>query len=307
VNKATIVFNPAARNARRPEQLLAAAAALKTEGWEVGVLTTSAPGHATDLAREASAAGARVVFACGGDGTVNEVANGLAGGETALGVIRGGTGNVFAKEVGVPRAPADALRVLVDGEEQRFDLGVAGGRYFLLMAGVGFDASVVRRVPDRFKRLLGTASYALWGATEALRFRGREAIIRIEGEEKTIDLFWMVLGNTRSYGGIVDITFRALADDGLLDAYVFAGRDLPWVLTTGARIALGRHHAGQGVSFYRAATVEVSTPGLPVQGDGEYFGETPMAFSVAPRALTVRLPRGGARRLLATPEGFTPP
>src|SRR3989304_1812539 len=97
-------------------------------------------------AREAAATGAAVVFACGGDGTLNEVANGLVGSESTLGALRGGMGNVFAKEGGVPRSPEAALRLLVEGERRRIDLGVAGtgdggqGRHFVLMAGVGFDA-----------------------------------------------------------------------------------------------------------------------------------------------------------------------
>src|SRR3990170_1957732 len=154
---------------------------------------------AVDRGKAAAKAGSRVVFSCGGDGTLNEVGNGLVGTEATLAVIRGGTGNVFGKEVGVAKDPERALRVLIEGEERRFDLGVAappagpsrapstgsgqnsggtsgrGGRYFILMAGVGIDGSVVRRVPERPKRLLGTTSYVLWGAAEALRFRSRRA------------------------------------------------------------------------------------------------------------------------------------
>ena len=323
MERASIVYNPVARNAPRRERLLAATARLRDEGWEIDLLSTEGPVHAVDLAKAAAKAGSRVVFSCGGDGTLNEVVNGLAGTEATLAVIRGGTGNVFAKEVGVAKDPERALRVLVEGEERRFDLGVAappagpsrapstgsgqnsggtsgrGGRYFILMAGVGIDGSVVRRVPERPKRLLGTTSYVLWGAAEALRFRSRRTEIRLDGETRECELYWLLVGNTRSYGGVVDVTFRAMADDGLLDAYVFAGRGLPWVVRTGARIALQRQDGAAGVSFQRARRVEVLSPGLHVQADGEYFGETPMTFSVAPRALRVLLPRGGGRRILS--------
>src|SRR5207237_2489341 len=123
------------------------------------------PGHATELARAAAASGVSVVFACGGDGTLNEVVNGLAGGDAAVGVLRGGMGNVFAKEIGVPKSPEMALRCLVDGERRRFDLGVvslavraestehagtrvgaasepspgANRKHFLVMAGLAVD------------------------------------------------------------------------------------------------------------------------------------------------------------------------
>src|SRR5687768_15619252 len=101
--------------------------------WQVELKATRRAGHATELAAEASLSGKKVAFACGGDGTVNEVVNGLAGGSCALGLVRGGMGNVFAKEIGVPRRLEQALQLLVNGETRRFDLGMAGRRYFLLM------------------------------------------------------------------------------------------------------------------------------------------------------------------------------
>lgn len=275
---------------------------LRSEGWQVELVTTTAPGEATALARQAAATGSRVVFACGGDGTINEVVNGLAGGETALGVVRGGMGDVFAKEVALPRRPEAALRLLVEGEERRFDLGVAGGRYFLAMCGVGFDASVVLRVPERAKRLLGSTAYALWGALEILRFRSRRVALRLDGARQEADLYWLLLGNTRSYGGVIDITSGARVDDGLLDAYVFAGSGAAWVARTGLRLALKRQDGGSGVSFRRLRELTIETPGLPVQADGEPFGETPMRFAVAPAAVSVLLPRGAGAALFSAKE-----
>jgi diacylglycerol kinase family enzyme len=184
MRRASIVYNPFARNAPSRARLTKAAAAMDGD-WEIDMLATEAPLHAVTLAREAAEAGSEVVFACGGDGTVNEVVNGLLGTTAAMGVLRGGTGNVFAKEVHVPRSITRALGVLRDGEEYRFDLGLAGGRHFILMSGAGFDGSVVRRVPTVPKRLLGTTSYVLWGAAEALRFKGRPVDIAIDGEVKT--------------------------------------------------------------------------------------------------------------------------
>ena len=257
--------------------------------------------HARLLAAEAAAAGSEVVFACGGDGTVNEVVNGLVGTPASLAVLRGGTGNVFAKEVHVPRSPANALGVLTRGEEYEFDLGIAGGRHFLLMAGTGFDGSVVRRVPSVPKRLLGTTSYILWGAAEALRFKGRPVELSIDGELAQVELYWLLLANTRSYGGVVDVAARAKADDGLLDTYVFTGSGLPWMLGMGGRIVLQRHHDAPGVHFQRSANLEIRTPGLHVQADGEYFGETPMSFLVVPRSLRVLVPPGGAAKLVSAP------
>jgi YegS/Rv2252/BmrU family lipid kinase len=238
-----------------------------------------------------------VVFACGGDGTINEAVNGLAGTSTALAVLRGGMGNVFAKEIGVPRAPEAALRVLIDGERRRFDLGVAGSRLFLLMAGIGIDAAIVRDVPARLKQALGSTSYALYGLKEVMHYSTREAQLRLDGEAWQGPAYWALLGNTRSYGGVLNITPEALANDGLLDAFVFAGRGYGWIAATALRLALGQQQRGSGVQFRRLREFSVDTPGLPVQVDGEYIGETPMLFGVRAAALDVLSPPGKTARL----------
>jgi diacylglycerol kinase (ATP) len=309
VDRASIIFNPVSRNAPSRDRLGRAAAAMKEHGWEIDVLLSEAPGHSTELAGGASAAGSRVVFACGGDGTVNEVINGIVGTPACLGVLRAGTGDVFGKEVHVPRKLESALDVLVEGREYRFDLGYAEGsrlegarpegrRYFLLMCGIGFDGAVVARVPSMPKRLLGTTSYVLWGAAEAIRYKRRHVTVSIDGREAEVDLYWMLMGNTRSYGGVADIALQAVADDGLLDVYMFSGGGIPWIFSMGARIALKRHQWHRDVTYARAASVILTTPGLQVQADGEYFGETPMSFGVAPAALSVLLAPGAADLIL---------
>jgi YegS/Rv2252/BmrU family lipid kinase len=260
--------------------------------WEIELVETEAAGQATELAREGAQSGVSAVFACGGDGTVNEVVNGLAGSACALGVLRGGMGDVFAKEVGIPKQPVRALRLQLTGQRRRFDLGKADERYFLLMAGVGFDAEVVRSVPGGAKKRLGSTSYALWAAKLLASYRPRPARYRIDGESREAELVWALLGNTRSYGGILDITSGALVDDGLLDAYLFEGSGVAWEAATALRLVLRRQEGAKGVTFQRLQQLAIETPGLPVQADGEYLGETPMRFSVAPSALDVLLPPG---------------
>jgi diacylglycerol kinase (ATP) len=299
LERAVIVYNPAARNAPDREKVSAAAAAYRASGWEVDLRATEAAGHARSLAAEAAASGSRVVFACGGDGTINEVVNGIASTPSALAVLRGGMGDVFGKEVRVPRDALSALRVLTDGEEHRIDLGMANERYFLLMAGVGFDGEVVRRVPPGPKRWIGSTAYVLWATAALARYRARQVEVVFEDEKRSMELYWLLLGNTRSYGGVLNITGHALADDGLLDGYTFCGHGLGWAARTAARIAVGRQDGSAGVSFFRTADLEVLTPGLPVQADGEYFGETPMRFGVAPRALSVLAPKGALHALLS--------
>jgi len=300
VERAVIIYNPRARNAPTRERLKSAADYYRSQGWLIDIRGTEGPRHATEIAREEAAAGTKVIFSCGGDGTLNEVVNGMAGTESLLCVIRGGTGNVFAKEINVARSPESALRVLLEGDEGLFDLGKANDRYFLLMCGVGFDAEVVRKVPSMTKKFLGTTSYVLWGMAEAARYRSMPVRLRLgEDEEQEIDLYWLLLGNTRSYGGVLNIAHDAVADDGLLDTYLFAGRSLQ--IATAARVAVGRQEGAPNVTFQRVRELEVLTPGIPVQADGEYFGETPVRFTVEQRVLRILMPPGQGRKLLTPP------
>jgi diacylglycerol kinase (ATP) len=307
MERACIVYNPAARNAP-PRQRLERAIEKVGPEWQITIAATETSGHGTDLARDAAKGGAAVVIACGGDGTVNEVVNGLAGGATALAVLRGGMGDVFAKEAGIPKTPERALPLLLSGESRRFDLGIASGRYFLLMAGVGFDAEVVRSVPDVAKKRWGSTSYAVWALRRLPAYKPSRVSMRLDGVEIDMDLYWLLAGNTRSYGGILDITSEARVDDGCLDAYAFAGRGPLWLTQTAVRTGLRRLEGASGVTFRRLRRIQVETPGLPVQVDGEYIGETPVELSVAPASLDVLLPQGKGSKLFGAqqdPHGGT--
>jgi YegS/Rv2252/BmrU family lipid kinase len=303
--RALAIFNPVARGAPPIERVREAIGALG--GWETELRSTEAPGHAIELAREAAARGLDAVVACGGDGTVNEVANGLAGSPTALAVVRGGTANVWAKEARLPKDPAAAVRLLAEGELRTIDLGRAsaaggsasgaGDRYFLLMAGVGFDAMIVHRTSGALKRRLGAAAYLLQGLRCALTYRTVQAELSADGEPQSDGLYWLLLGNTRSYAGVLNLTHQAKADDGRLDLCLLRRGGLlrlawltPWVL-------LRRHHRRAHVLYQQVTSLEVTTPGLPVQVDGEYLTETPLRFEVAPGALRVVVPRGARNPL----------
>jgi len=296
-----IVRNPAARGAPAVERLREAMAGVA--GWELSLRATAGPGDATRLAREAAAAGLDAVVASGGDGTVNEVANGLAGSATALAVVRGGTANVWAKEAGIPRQPVDALRLLAEGEVRAVDLGRAGERYFLLMAGAGFDGAIIRELSGGVKRRFGAASYILGGLRLALRYRASDAELSADAETLSTKLYWLVLGNTRSYGGVLNLTHMAKADDGRLELLVLQRGGvlrLGWL----AIWALLKRHQRRAHVLHRSVTsVDLRTPGLPVQVDGEYLGVTPMRLEVVPGALRVIVPRGLKSPLFGTVAG----
>jgi len=302
--RALAVYNPASRGRPSIEQVGRALDWLRGRGWEADLEVTRATGHATELAREAAARGFDALLACGGDGTVNEAANGLTGSITALAVLPGGTANIWAKEARIPRKPLDAVRLLEEAEARAIDLGRAswagGERYFVLMAGVGFDAAIVRSLSTKLKRRLGAAAYVLSGLRMAIGYRTARAQLQIDGEPCSSGLYWAVVGNTRNYGGLIDITHRARADDGALDLCLLDRGGLlrlawllPWLL-------LGRHDRRAHVLYQRMRSLEAQTPGLPVQVDGEYLGETPMRFEVAPAALQVVVPHGMRSELFSS-------
>jgi diacylglycerol kinase (ATP) len=299
---ALFVVNPAARGLPPMPRIREAADWLRARGWEVALETTAGPGEATRLARGEASRGRSVVVACGGDGTIHEVVNGLAGSEVPLAVIPGGTANVWARDARLPRRPLEAVRVVESGRCRSVDLGVIEweGRHdrelerrcFLLMAGIGLDAHVVRRVPQGWKRRLGAAAYVLTGARESLSYHSRPVELEIDGRERlSLRLGWLLAGNTRCYGGVLRITGRARADDGLLDVLAFPGYDLLRAAGYGLAIVAGRHHGAPGVTYRQAAEVEVGGPSsLPVQADGEFVGYTPLRLRVAPGALRVLVP-----------------
>jgi YegS/Rv2252/BmrU family lipid kinase len=292
-----LIYNPAARGAPSVQAVRQALEATRAEGWEGDVAVTEGPLHATDLGREAAAAGCDVVIACGGDGTVNEVINGIVGTGAALGVAPAGTANVWAKEVRIPRNLGRALRELARGERRPIDLGRAtlagSARYFILVAGVGFDGLVVKHVSPRWKAVLGAASYVLHGAWDALSQRAHPARVRIDGDVSATNLFWATVSNTRSYGGAMTLSPAARVDDGALDLTLMRSGGPASVASYLARAFLGTLDRSPTALVRQVRSFEVETRGLAVQVDGEYLGETPVLVEVAPAAIETLVPRAG--------------
>jgi diacylglycerol kinase family enzyme len=181
------------------------------------------------------------------------------------------------------------MRGIVSGRRRRIDLGVANGRYFLLMCGVGLDAAVVSRVGVGLKQRLGAAAYVITGARAIFGMKGWRGDVTIDGAPEP-DLTWLLAGNTRSYGGLVQITNRAIIDDGVLDVVLMRRGGVRRVIVDGVRVLLKRHEGSANVAYTRDHTVEIATPGIPYQLDGESCGETPVRIEVAPRALNVIVP-----------------
>lgn len=301
---ARIILNPLAGQAEHITEVQRARALWEAHGWRVEWCATQYAGHAIALARGAAAAGCGLVVAAGGDGTVNEVVNGIAGTEAALAVLPVGTGNVWVRELKLPLRPEAAAAALLEGASYTLDLGQAGDRYFLLMAGIGFDASVVRMTPPTLKRRLGIIAYLIQGLTIARDIRGTRVLIELDGRPIKGHILMILISNSRLYAGFVQITHHANLTDGLLDVAVLKGQDARAAPLHLLSIFLRRHHFNPDLLYYRAREITVSgAVPLDVQVDGDRVGVTPMSFRVVPGALKAWLPPSAAQELLsATPQ-----
>jgi YegS/Rv2252/BmrU family lipid kinase len=277
---------------------------LTRRGLPTELVPTEAAGHATELAREAARAGMEIVIAAGGDGTINDAIQGLVGSATALGVLPMGTMNVWARETGIPLGLAEARRLLLEGARRRVDLGRAGARYFLLMAGVGMDAEVVRRVEGNWLKRWGLKFLDYLLTAGLLGFTQQPARLwrHADGKRYNTRALLVVIGNTRLHAGTLVFAHRARADDGLLDVVIVGGGDLVHRARVLVAALLRRPSHNPRVRYERWRSIRLeSLPPLPVQVDGEWIGRLPMTFSVAPDALTVIVPHDASAHLFSRP------
>ncbi len=303
--RSKLIVNPTSGPWNIQRELPAVLSHLEAHDWQASLHLTSRAGEATELAWQARDEGLDAVFVVGGDGTINEVINGLAEGPVALGVLPGGTGNVWAKELGLPtRSPrhmlplVDSVKALLPGTIRRIDLGkiIVGdsGHYFLQWAGLGLDAEVTYAMEPRTRRQrrLGTLGYIVAGVTIAANMAGVRSRITIDDERINRRSILIVISNSQLYGGLVRIATDARLDDGLLDVNIFAGTGFVSVMRTALGVITGLHVRDPRHSLHlgRRIRVETDKP-MAIHVDGEPFGSTPFECEVVPRALSVLIPR----------------
>lgn len=295
---ALLILNPAAGQGRPSEVL----AALKLALAPVlgSIVVTQGPGDAEQAARDAIGQGYDAVLVAGGDGTVNEAVNGLlASGADPLilplGLIPLGTQNVLAHELGLPSADLEAILAVFQSRKLRkIDVGLAGTRYFLLMAGFGFDAQVVREVLQPMKALIGPAAYAFATVGALATYHSTAIRLRLDGEEVRSEAFLVVVANAASYAyRQIKLAPFASLDDGWLDICVFerAPMDRVGFATQMMAVLARRHLRDPRVRYYRGKHLILeSDPPIQGQLDGDTFGRTPLEISVLPGALSVFVP-----------------
>jgi diacylglycerol kinase (ATP) len=299
-----IIVNPAAGMGRAHLLAPRISQALSHTGAQARLLETREPGHAERLAAAATDLGHDRVVAVGGDGTIQEVLNGLMaagagpdGGQPALGIVPGGSGNDLARSLGLPKAPLEALGVALGERTQPLDLGRAAHdgtvRYFAAAGGTGFDAQVAFTMagrPHRWQR--GRVGYFLATLNELRRFRNRPLRLRLAGDEgaREVDgrFLFVAFANGAYYGGGMQICPDASTSDGLLDVCLVGDISRLGALRELPGIYRAAHVDHPLVDIVRVRELRIEgQAGTRVHLDGEPFGELPVDITVMPAAINV--------------------
>jgi diacylglycerol kinase (ATP) len=286
--RALAIVNPAAGKGAGARVALRLAADLAAAGLGADVVSTSAPGEAARLASAAVEDGYERVIAVGGDGTANEIANGLVGSDVALALYPIGSGNDFARALGYPRSRKELLPFLAQSRPRRIDVGEVNGRVFLNAAGVGIDGHVAERIIASARVVGPTLGYFVGALVSIATYRPQEMRVSIDGQLRQGKHLVVVAANGTHFGGGMHVAPDARLDDGLLDIVV--GGDLGrWASVVAlARLYRGTHVDGRTILAFRSAAldVELDEP-LPMQADGEASRASALRVRVRARALTV--------------------
>lgn len=291
VRRAALVYNPAAGRRRGAARSAAVARLLEARGWDVEIHATGAPGAATGLARELAAAGrVEALFTLGGDGTAREAAAGLLGTDLALAPLPGGTVNVLAHTLEIPRSPLRAAALLADAPRRRLPVPLCGDTPFLMMISGGLDAEVVRGMGGPLKARLGSLGVALQGVGVWWRYRFPPLAVSWDGRRDSAP--FVAVCNIPHYGGPFRLAPSACCDEPGLVLVMHRGGTRRAALGFAVDLVRGRHLGRPDVTCMPVEEVVLDGPaGVPVQVDGDPCLETlPARIRPAHEALWVLAP-----------------
>jgi diacylglycerol kinase (ATP) len=281
-----IILNPAADSERAQRKQ----ADVQSLARDCEVYATTRTGEAEAMARRGVQEGFEKIVAAGGDGTINEVVNGLAGTGTTLGLLPIGTMNVFATELGLPVHDLEVCWKIVKGDSTRaVDLPKANQKFFVQLAGVGLDAQVVKETSSQLKRNFGPLSYVISAVQIAAR---KPPKLFIQSEDASIDEgSFVLIGNGRLYGGPFPFFKHAALDDGLLDVIVFKRLGYLEIIKYLQDVVFSSDIRVPEIEYFQTRRLRVeSDQTVPVELDGELVGNCPVEFSLQERSLRVLVP-----------------
>jgi diacylglycerol kinase (ATP) len=311
-----VIINPESAGGATRQAWPRIASDLRTHFGPFNCTFTSRPGDGIELAAEAGRKGTKLIIACGGDGTISEVANGilLSGKDTELGLLPSGTGGDFRRTLGIPTRCRDAAGILRDGRARQIDVGRisftnAEGeletRYFLNIASFGMSADVIERVQANGPAwlptngpnwLTGRVSFGVSMLQTAMQSPATRLMVQLDdGHEKHLKVANLCIANARYFGGGMKIAPEAKLTDGKFDVVTIGDLGALRIVTNAPRLYLGSHLGMREVSHALAKKViarpAVRDAQVTIEVDGELPGRLPATFQVVPRALRVRCPR----------------
>lgn len=291
-SSALLIANPAAGRGFNEKILSRAKDAFASSGCKLDVRLTQKRGDAEGFAKEAREEGRELVVSAGGDGTLNEVANGLAKSQVPLGILPAGTTNVLARELKVPLDTKDAVQKALTGEAKKVCLGKvtfegkdADHRYFLMMAGIGFDAKAVFKVSPGLKALTGKAAYVASGFQTLFSWHPDELVIDA-AEGGTMAGYSLITCNTAKYAGTSSVAPDADIMEPVLKTFVMHGRRRTDLLRYVTGVLMNRHRSFKDISYVTSTSVKVQGKAY-VQLDGDCVGEAPVLVEIVPEALNL--------------------
>jgi YegS/Rv2252/BmrU family lipid kinase len=287
-----VIFNPSKASdpgeSQREIRAALVAAGLPEPLW----FDTTADEPGTSQCLQAIQDGAQLVLASGGDGTVMACATALAGTDVPLAVLPAGTGNLLARNFGIPQRLAHAVRVAAEGNSRRIDVGVLGDRRFVIMAGMGFDAEMLDDAPEKLKAKVGWPAYIVSAARHLREPRHTFELTLDGGTPRHLRGRGVIVGNVGKLQGGLPVLPDAVPDDGRLDVAVIAPKTLAGWALLAVSVVL-RRGGGRRLETFQASTVTLRCEDkLPTELDGEVIGDNDLLeVSVLPRALLLLVPR----------------
>ena len=300
-----VIVNPASAGSSTQGSWPAMASELATHFGAFNCAFTARPGDGRVLAERAATEGRRFIIACGGDGTISEVANGIleSGRESELGILPSGTGGDFRRTLGIPARAADAARILRRGRTRRIDVGrvtylnhagAQENRYLVGVASAGMSTEIIERVKEG-GRLKGRLSFALAGARSTLALPKTEVLVQLDkGPSRRLTVANFCVANARYFGGGMKVAPHAILDDGRFDIVLIGDLSTLKILANAHKLYRGTHLDMDEVHTARARLVIVrpahKNQQVALEIDGELPGRLPATFEIVPKALRVRCP-----------------
>ncbi|MCX7709545.1 MAG: diacylglycerol kinase family lipid kinase [Clostridia bacterium] len=292
--KHSFIINPAAGKGKALSYISQIEAYFSQRNEEYSILVTEGPGHATEIARMQVSRRVERIYSVGGDGTLNEVLNGMAGSQSSLGIIPSGSGNDFIKSIRNPVNLQNILSETIEGEEMHIDLGRLNDRYFVNIASMGFDAEVVHNA-RRFKRIPGVSgsfAYVLGIIFTAFSYRGNLLDLVIDGQRMNMNTLLVAIANGKYYGGGMMPAPEAIIDDGEFEICTIKNLNILKILSCFPKLMKGTHGEIKEVSFHTGKSVAIRCRNPVVMNiDGEILISREAVFEIIPKGVKIITPR----------------